>query len=328
MIDRRAFTLLVSAGLLDMPRRALAQPAGKVWRVGFVSAGVRPQNGLAPEAMRARLQALGYVEGKDLVYEGRWAEAHRERLPGLIAELVAAKVDVIVTVGGVTADVARQGTATVPLVVVYAGDVVGTGLVASLGHPGGNLTGVSDQATVLSAKRLELLKEAVPTATRVAVLWNAADRAMTLRYQEIEKAAKVLRVSIEPLGVREPDDFDTALSAMDRSRPDALMMVTDSLTNLNRQRVIDYAAAHRIPAMYEFSYQVQGGGLMSYGSEDRENFALAAELVAKILKGAQPGDLPVEQPNRYFFVVNQKTAKNLGLNLPQSLLLRADEVVE
>jgi putative tryptophan/tyrosine transport system substrate-binding protein len=328
MIDRRAFAVLVSAGLLGIPRASLAQPAGKVWRVGFISAIPRPPNGAPPEPLRARLQALGYVEGKDVVYEGRWAEVHPERLPGLVAELVAARVDVIVTVGGAVADAARQGTATIPIVVVHAGDVLGTGLVASLGHPGGNLTGVNDQATVLSAKRLELLKETAPGATRVAVLWNAADRAMTLRYQEIEKAAKVLHMSVEPLGVREPDDFDTALSSMDRKHPDALMMLTDSLTNLNRQRVVDYAAANRIPAMYENSYTVRGGGLMSYGSDDRENYALAAELVAKILKGARPGDLPVEQPNRYFLVINQKTAKNLGLNLPQSLLLRADEVIE
>jgi ABC-type uncharacterized transport system substrate-binding protein len=328
MIDRRAFVVLASAGLLGSTVSVHAQPAGKVWRVGFIYGGLGPPNGAAAEPLRARLQALGFVEGKNIVYEGRWAELHRERLPGLVAELVAAKVDVIVTFSGAVADAAKQGTASIPIVVVHAGDVVGTGLVANLGHPGGNLTGINDQATVLSAKRLELLKEAVPTAARVAVLWNTADRAMTLRYLEIEKAAKVLRVSVEPLGVREPDEFDSALASMDRNHPDALMMLTDSLTNLNRQRVIDYAAVKHIPAMYEYSYQVRGGGLMSYGSDDREDNALAAELVAKILRGARAGDLPVEQPNRYYLVINLKTAKSLGLNVPQSLLLRADEIIE
>jgi putative ABC transport system substrate-binding protein len=205
---------------------------------------------------------------------------------------------------------------------------VETGLVASLARPGGNVTGVNDPASVLSAKRLEILKELVPAAKRVAVLWNAGDQAMTLRYREIEKAAQVLRVTIDPLGVREPDDFNVALAAMSRTRPDALMLVTDALTTLNRQRVLDYAAAQRIPAMYEFAGAVQAGGLMSYGSDTGESFKLAADYVDKILKGARPADLPVEQPNRYFLVINLKTAKALSLAIPQSLLLRADEVIQ
>jgi putative ABC transport system substrate-binding protein len=168
----------------------------------------------------------------------------------------------------------------------------------------------------------------MPAAKRVAVLWNAGDNAMTLRYREIEKAAGVLRMGIEPLGVREPDDFDGALTAMSRTRPDALMMVTDALTSLNRQRVIDYAATHKIPAMYEFASVVQAGGLMSYGTDQGETLKLAADYIAKVLKGAKPGDLPVEQPNRYFLVINLKTAKALGLTVPQSLLLRADEVIQ
>ena len=184
----------------------------------------------------------------------------------IVAELRLLRVDVIVTLGGPAAAAAKEASSAIPVIVVNAGDVVESGLVSSLAHPHGNLTGISDQSEVLSGKRLELLKEMVPAATRVAVLWNADDRAMTLRYRAIEKAAQVLRVSILPLGVREPDDFDAALKAMGKWRPDALMMVSDSLTNLNRQRVIDYAAAQRIPAMYEFGALVQGGGLMSYGT--------------------------------------------------------------
>ena len=183
-------------------------------------------------------------------------------------------------------------------------------------------------ATELSAKRLELLKEAVPKAARIAVLWNADDRSMTLRYREIDKAAGVLGVTIQPLGVREPDDFDVAFSAMTRDPPDALFLVTDALTILNRRRVIDFATAHRVPAMYEIGLVVRDGGLMSYGPDFADSFRRAAVYVDRILKGAKPGELAVEQPNRYYLLVNLKTAKALGLTIPQSLLLRADEVIQ
>jgi putative ABC transport system substrate-binding protein len=222
---------------------------------------------------------------------------------------------------------AKRATATIPIITVGVGDIVETGLVASSARPGGNITGINDPAATLSAKRLEILKEMVPSVKRVAVLWNADDNAMTLRYQQIERAAQVLHVSVEPLGVREPDDFAAALGAMNRARPDALMMVADALTNLNRQQVFEYAAKNGIPAMYERSDAVAQGGLMSYGADAGENFKLTAEYVAKVLKGAKPADLPVQQPNRYYLVVNLKAAKALGLTIPQSLLLRADEVI-
>jgi len=192
----------------------------------------------------------------------------------------------------------------------------------------GNITGITDQATELSAKRLELLKEAVPKASRIAVLWNADDRAMTLRYREIERAARILRVAVQPLGVREPDDFDVAFSAMTRDRPDALFLVTDALTTLNRKRILDFAAVHRIPAMYEFGFLVRDGGLMSYGADFDDIWRRAAVYVDRILKGAKPGELPVEQPTRYYLLVNVKTAKALGLTIPASLLLRADELIQ
>ena len=328
MINRRAFASLAAGGLLGMSLAAVAQQPGKVWRIGFLSNTPRPPDGAVPAPLRKALQALGYVEGKDIIFEGRWAEVRSERLPVLAAELIALRADLIVTFGALAAAAAKQASSAIPIIVVGAGDVVETGMVASLARPGGNVTGINDQSAVLSAKRLDLLKELVPAATRVAVLWNANDRAMTLRYREIEKAAQALRVRIEPLGVREPDDFDVALTAMNRSRPDALMMVTDALTVLNRQRVIDYAAAHRIPAVYEFGTLVQAGGLMSYGGTLDENFKLAADYISKILKGAQPGDLPVQQSNRYYLVINMKTAKALGLTIPQSVLLRADEVIQ
>ncbi len=327
-MDRRRFVGIVGSGLLVCTHIAGAQQTGKVWRVGFLAGGVRPPDGSVPAPLREELQALGYAEGKDITYEGRWSEGRNERLPGLAAELLSRNVDLIVAFGGPAAEAAKQTSSTTPIIVLSAGDVVETGLVASLARPGGNVTGVNDPAAVLSAKRLEILKELVPVAKRVAVLWNAGNYAMTLRYREIEKAAQVLGMSIDPLGVREPDDFDVALAAMTRARPDALMMVTDALTNLNRQRVLDYVSARQIPAMYEFGYVVHAGGLISYGSDQSESFKLAADYVVKVLKGAKPGELPVEQPNRYFLVINLKTAKRLGLGIPQSLLLRADEVLQ
>ena len=328
MMDRRNFARLAAAGVFGASLAADGQSAGKVWRVGFLNGGARPPDGTPPVALRNALQAFGYTEGKDIFYESRWGEVRNERLQGLATDLVALKVDAIVTMGGPSAAAAKHASVSTPVVVVHAGDVVETGLVASLARPGGNVTGVNDPAAVLSSKRLEMLKELVPAMKQAAVLWNTDDRAMTLRVQAFERAAQLLSVAIAPMGVREPDDFNTALAAMGRVQPDALMMVSDSLTTQNRQRVIDYAAAQRIPAMYEFANAVQAGGLMSYGSDTAENFKLAAAYVHKILKGSRPADLPVEQPNRYFLVINLKTAKALGLVVPQSLLLRADEVIQ
>ena len=327
-MDRRRFICIAGSCVLACTHFAAAQQTRRIWRIGFLAGGVRPPDGAAPAALREKLQALGYAEGKDVIYEGYWAEGRNERLRELAAELTSRKVDLIVAFGGPAAEAAKQASSTTPIVVFSAGDVVETGLVASLARPGGNVTGVNDPAAVLSAKRLEILKELVPTAKRVAVLWNAENYAMTLRYREIEKAAQLLGMGVDPLGVREPDDFDVAFAAMTRARPDALMMLTDAFTNLNRQRVLDYVNARQIPAMYEFGNVVHAGGLISYGSDLDETLRLAAVYVAKVLKGAKPSDLPVEQPNRYFLVVNVKAAKNLGLSISPSLLLRADEVIQ
>jgi len=327
-MDRRRFAF-GAAAVFAASRGVSAQTgATRIWRVGFVAGRARPGDGAVPAALRSALQELGFEEGRNVAYEGRWSSAHAEALPGLVAELIAAKVDVIVTTGAPAAAAAKRATTVVPIIVLYAGDVVETGLVASLARPGGNVTGIDDQSSVLSAKRLEILKETVPAAKRVAVLWNAGDAAMTLRYRNIESAARTLGVAIDPLGVREPDDFDGALAGMKRNPPDALMMVADALTNLNRQRVIDYAAVHRIPAMYEVDQVVRGGGLMSYGADAGENYRLVAAYVARIFHGASAGDLPVQQPTRYFLVINLRTARSLGLTLPRPLMLRADELIE
>jgi len=327
-MDRRSFVAGVALGLLAVPLTAGAQPRGKTWRVGFLSGGARPPDGLPPLSLRLALQEHGYVETQNLIYVGRWAEAKQDQLPGLAAELVGMKVDVIVTVGGPASAAAKQATSSIPIVLAQVGNADGIGLIESLARPGGNVTGVTDVSAELSAKRLEILTETVPKASRIAVLWNADDRGMTLRYREVEKAAHTLRVTVQPLGVREPNDFDTAFSAMTASRPDALFLVTDALTLLNRKRVIEFALAHRIPAMYEFSVLVQDGGLMSYGASQEENYRRAASYVDRIFKGAAPSALPVERPTRYYLTINLKTAKALGLTIPPSLLLRADQVIE
>ena len=327
-MKRRTFIQAIAGGLLAAPLAAEAQQGGKVWRVGFLSGGARPPDGAPPAALRQALRELGYVEGTNVISEGRWAEARRERFPDLAAELVGLKVDVIVTTGGQAASAARQATTTIPIVITNAGDAVATGLIASLARPGANITGVTDPAAELSTKRLELLKEAVPKASRIAILWNADDLGMTLRYRQIEGAARMLHVTVQPLGVREPEDFEAAFSAMTRERPDALFLVTDALTTLNRKRVFDFAAIHRIPAMYEFGSLVKEGGLMSYGPDPADSFRRAAVYVDRIVKGAKPADLPVEQPTRYFLLINFKTAKALGLTIPQSVLARADELIQ
>jgi putative ABC transport system substrate-binding protein len=231
------------------------------------------------------------------------------------------------TFGYPAALVAKQ-KGTFPTVASGAGDPVSTGLVDGLARPGGNITGISDVSAELTPKRMELLKQMAPTLKRVAMLWNAADLGMTMRYRASEIGANALGISVQPLGVREPDDFEQAFSAMDREKPDAILMVTDSLTVLNRKRVFEYAAAHRLPAIYEFDFLVRDGGLMSYGPDFDENFARVAALVDRILKGTKPADLPFEQPTRFKFAINVKTAKALGLEVPTALLATADEVIE
>ena len=328
MIDRRTFTRALAGSLLAAPFASHAQKSAKVWRIGFLSGAARPADGAPPAALRQALDELGYVDGKNVTFTGRWAEAKIERLPGLAAELVDLEVDLLVTGGAPASEAAKKATSTIPIVFIAPGDAAATGLVTSLARPGGNITGISDPATELSAKRLGLLKEAVPSATRVAVIWNANDRAMTLRYGEVEKAARVLHVTVQPLGVREPDDIDAVLSTMTRERPDALFLVSDALTNINRKRIIDFAATHHIPAMYEISLYVRDGGLMAYGPNMDDMYRRAATYVDRILKGAKPGELPVEQPTRYYLTVNAKTAATLGLTIPPSVLLRADDVVQ
>lgn len=269
----------------------------------------------------------GFKLGQNLTFDARGALGDIAKLPPLIAELKAKSVDAIVIIGYPTALAAK--TAGIPTVAASGiGDPVETRLIESLAHPGGNITGISDVAATLSAKRLSLLKEMSPQLARVAMLWNKDDLGMTLRYQASAKAAQALGLSVQALGVREPDDFNEAFTAMNAEPPDGILMVADGLTNLNRKRVFEFAAAKKIPAVYEYDFLARDGGLMSYGPDLTESFERAAALVARIFNGVNPGDLPFEQPTRYPLVLNLKTAKATGLEIPSTLLALADEVIE
>jgi putative tryptophan/tyrosine transport system substrate-binding protein len=318
--------VFAAAALTLLHAGALAQP-GKVYRVGLVSIGAPGVLILGPGVARDFAQR-GYVDGQNIVFERRAAEGKVGSLPGLIDELVASHVDVIITSSYPAALAAKEHAGNTPIVVTFSGDPVATGLVSSLAHPGGNITGVSEIAAELSAKRLAILKEAVPSVRNVAVLWNADDFGMSLRYQAAEAEAKRSGMLIMPLGVRAPDDFDTAFSEMTKTPPDAILMVTDVLTNLNRKRVMDFASEHHLPAIYEYAYLVRDGGLISYGPDVDAIFDRAVGLADRILKGAKPADLPLELPTRFELAINLKTAKTLDLTIPESILLRADDVIE
>ena len=325
---RREFITLLGSAALATRSSAFAQPASKVFRVGTLGAGpaMSDTNPVGAALLRGFKQ-LGYTQGTNLVFERRGAEGHLERLPALVDELSASKVDVIIT-GSYPAALAAKEHSKLPVVAIFAGDPVGTGLVESLARPGGNLTGISDVSEELTPKRMELLKELAPQLRRIAMLWNASDLGMTLRYQASEAGAKKMGITVVPLGVREPDDFAQAFTAMESAQPDAILMVTDSLTMLNRKRVFDFAAAHRLPATYEFDFLVRDGGLMSYAPDLDESFSRVAALADRIFKGAAPAELPFEQPTRFKFALNLKTAKAIGIDVPPTLLSRVDEVIE
>ncbi len=325
---RREFITFVGGAAIVSPLAAIAQNPSKVYRIGLLSGGpaIADNSPLGAPLIRG-LAKRGYVLNRNLAFERRGAEGQVDRLPQLLAELIAGKVDVIITSGYPPALAAKQDT-TLPVVVIFAGDPVGTGLVDSLARPGGHLTGISDVSVEATPKRLELLKQVAPNLHRVAMLWNANDLGMTLRYRASEAGAQALGIGVEPLGVREPDDFDQAFEAMKRDMPDAILMVTDSLTLLNRKRVFEFAAAHRLPAIYEFDFLVRDGGLMSYGADLDESFDRVASLVDRVLRGTTPAELPCEQPTLFRFAINLKTAKSIGLEVPPSLLARADEVIE
>ncbi len=301
------------------------QPAG-IPRIGILIAPSASILSARVEAFRQRLRELGYVEGKNIVIEYRYAEGKLERLPDLAAELVRLKVDVIVTAGPATL-AAKKASATIPIVFAAANDPVGTGLVSSLARPGGNITGLSIMAPDLDGKRLELLKEAFPKVARVAFLWQPAGSRGNLALTEMEAAAKALGVKLQSLEVRGLDDFDSAFARAKRDGAQALITTHNPLITTQQRQVLDFAAKNRLPAMYPDSEFVEAGGLMSYAPNYTDLFRRAADFVDKILKGTKPADIPVEQPTKFEFVVNLKAAKQIGVTVPPNVLARADRVI-
>jgi putative ABC transport system substrate-binding protein len=327
MVTRRAFIGTLAGGLLAAPLVAQAGP-GRIPRVGYVWARVSSEDQRTWEVARQGLRELGYVEGQNIALEVRWAEGRYERLPALVAELVRLKVDVLVVATTPGALAAKSATGTIPIVMTAVGDPVGSGLVASLARPGGNLTGLSLFNKEVSGKRLELLKESLPTVSRVAVLVNPGNPIHTTFWKETQSAAQTLGLQLQSIEVRGPKDFDDTFTTAARGRAEALLAFDDSLTLGHRTRLVALAAKHRLPAMYGFREFPDAGGLMSYGPNNLDLYRRTARYVDRILRGAKPADLPVEQPTKFELVINLKTAKALGLTIPPSVLARADQVIE
>ena len=327
MIIRAALAVALALGVLADPLAAEAQQAGMMWRIGYLQT---PPASTTPirDAFRQGLRDLGYVEGRNLVIEFRDAGAKPERLAALASELVRLKVDVIVATGTQAISAAKQATSVIPIVMTVSGDAVGTGLVASLARPSGNVTGLTLITPESAGKRLELLKEAFPRTSRVAVLWNPTDPPRLLEYKQTQDAAKLLGLMLQSVEVRSSEELEGAFSAITRGAADALVTFSDPLTAVFRKRIVEFAATSRLPAMYGRREEVEDGGLMSYAPNFADLFRRAATYVDKILKGAKPADLPVEQPTKFELVINLKTAKVLGLTIPPSLLVRADEVIQ
>ena len=324
MITRRTF-LASTVGVLAAPLAAEAQEAGKFARIGVLNSGSPP----APfvESFKQGLRELGYVDGRNVSIEYRWAEGRDERLPGLAADLVRLKVDVIVA-SSQAAVAAKHATTAIPIVMPIITDPVRLGLVASLARPGGNATGFATQNDELPGKWMELVKETLPKVSRVAVLFQPTyDGGVQLKASEA--AARSLGVRLQALKVERPDDFVTAFAEMQKNRAEALIVSSSGLFYVHRTRLVEFAAKHQLPTIYHQSeFVVSSGGLMSYGPDFHDLFRRSATYVDKILKGAKPGDLPVQQPTKFELVINLKTAKALGLTIPQSLLQRADEVIQ
>ena len=326
-MDRRAFIGSVAGSLLSASLGADAQPAPRIPRIGYLAPSLSPEALRLIEAFRQGLREHGYVEGQNVALELRSADGRVDRFPALAAELVALKVDVIVA--GATPAVlpAKQATGTIPIVFPVHTDPIGAGLVATLGRPGGNVTGLSFSSEDLTGKRVQLLKEVVPGVSRIAVLWKSPNAAAMVQLRAVEVAAQALAVSVQLLEVRGAEDLESAFEAARTGRSGALLVVDDPFTFLLRKRIVELAAESRLPGMYGPREFAVDGGLIAYGANLEDMFRRAATYVAKILEGAKPADLPVEQPTKFDLVINLKTAKALGLTIPQSFMARADEVI-
>jgi putative ABC transport system substrate-binding protein len=327
-VDRRRFLLTSLVGALAAPLGAPAQPAGSR-RIGYLeSSSPSPARLQLLEAFRQGLRELGYLEGKDIVFESRFGEGKPDQIRRFAAELVELKVDILVTSGTPATGAAKQATRTIPIVMTQLADPVGSGLVASLGRPGGNVTGLSTQDADLGGKRLELLLQVVPRVSRLAQLVDETSTGTVLIGKGTKAAAASVGVQLQSLGVREKGELDGAFAAMKKARADALIVESSSMLFAWRERLAELALKNRLPTMFAQRQYAEAGGLMAYSADFSDLYRRAATFVNKILKGAKPADLPIEQPTKWVFVVNLKTAKALGLTIPPSLLARADQVIE
>jgi putative ABC transport system substrate-binding protein len=330
-LARRRLLIALGAGALAAPLRAFAQQQDKVRRIGFLAARTRSTSSnpdVYYDAFVQGMRELGYVEGKNLLIEWRFADGKIERLPGLASELVRAKVEVIATHGTTGTQAAQRATRTIPIVFGSANDPVASGFAASLARPGGNITGLSLISVDVSQKHLELLKTLVPRMSRVAVLVNPGNSSLPAVLKSIQAAAQQFGVKVLPADARTPEEIEHGFAAMRRERADAVIILNDTFFIGQRRQITELAARNRLPSMFPFREDVEAGGLMSYGQNLADHYRRAATYVDKILKGAKPSDLPIEQPTKIHLAINRKTAKALGLKIPQELLLRADEVIE
>jgi putative ABC transport system substrate-binding protein len=326
-MKRREF-ILALGGAAAWPLAAPAQQAGKVWRIGMLETTSIALNAANVNAFRQALRQLGYIEGTNLAIEYRSGEGRIDRFPQFAAEMVRLKVDLIVTRGTPAARAAKNATATIPIVMAAIGEPVETGMVVSLAHPGGNVTGLSAFVTELTAKRIEIMREIAPRISRIALLDNMSNGSVPAQWEELKTAALALGIQPQLLDVRKPDDIEPAFAAAVAQQADALAVGNDSVVIANRVRVAALAERHRLPAIYATREFVDVGGLLSYASHYPDLYRRAASYADKIFKGAKPADLPVEQPSKFELVINLKTAKALGITIPPTLLARADEVIE
>jgi len=317
--------LIVFLSILVVPHAAKAQPAGRTYRVGWLHPVPLPSEWM--EGFRRGLREFGYVEGKDLVIESRW-DVGFDRLPAMAAELVQLKADLMLAGNTAALRALKGATRTIPIVMLGTGDPVATGLVTNLARPGGNITGLSGMYPQLSGKRLELLKEVVPKLTRITMLSNPANPSVVLALQETQAAARTLGLTLDSLDVRQASDLGPALSTIAKRRPDALVLPAETTIHEQRARIAEFAVQHRLPSISAWREFAEAGGLMVYGVNIPDVFRRAVGYIDKILKGAKPGDLPIEQPTKFELVINLKTARAIGLTIPPVVLARADEVIQ
>ena len=328
MTTRRQWVFALGASAFAVSLRGFAQAQDRIWRIGMLETVSRELNAANLDAFQQGLRELGYVEGRNLTIEYRSADGRSERFPGLVAELIGLKVDLIVTRGTPASLAAKRATQTIPVVMANAGEPVESGLVASLAHPGANVTGLSSLTVRIEAKRLALLRELVPTIARIAALYNMSSPANPPQWKEVETAARSLGLQAQLLDARKPEDLAAAFDLATKQHADGLIVGQEGLLQANRKRIVELAATHRLPAIYRSMEFIEAGGLMAYGPSYPDLYRRAATYVDKIFKGAKPGDLPVEQPTKFELIINLKTAKALGLTIPPALLLRADEVIK